>query len=52
MCVCDAFIHVYCRIFDHTVNPQTVLVTEKKKSVSSCGVAQPLAHTFNPKQQR
>jgi hypothetical protein len=36
-----------CSIFDHTVNPKVVLFIEKK-SVSSCGVAQPLAHPFNP----
>jgi hypothetical protein len=31
---------VYCRIFDHTVNPKIVLLL-KKKPVSSYGVAQP-----------
>ena len=37
-----------CRIFDHTVNLKIVLFTGKKKTVSSYGVAQPLAHIFNP----
>lgn len=35
----------YCRLFDHIVSPKIVLFT--KKNVSSCGAAQPLAHTFN-----
>jgi hypothetical protein len=33
------------------VNPKIVLFTEKTKTnkhVSICGLAQPLAHTFNP----
>jgi hypothetical protein len=38
-------VHLCCRIFDYTVNAKTL-----KKPASSCGVAQPLAHTFNPKQ--
>jgi hypothetical protein len=41
-----------CRIFDYTVNFEIVLFTRKKQTqnptVSSCGVTQPLAHTFNP----
>jgi len=53
---------VCCRIFDHTVNSDIVLFTEEeknknkknqknKKTVSSCGVVQPLAYTFNPKHE-
>ena len=37
------------KIFEHTVNPKIVLFTEKK-TVSSCGMAQSLVQTFNPKQ--
>ena len=37
-----------CRIFDQTVNTKIVLFTEKKtQPISSCGVAQSLAGTFN-----
>ena len=31
-----------CKIFDHTVNCETALFTEKN-TISSCGEAQPLA---------
>jgi hypothetical protein len=33
--------HCCCRIFGHTVNPEVVLYTGKKKTVSSCGMALP-----------
>jgi hypothetical protein len=44
------------RIFGHTVNPKIVLFIKTKQNktkqnpVFSCGVAQPLVYTFNPKQ--
>ena len=38
-------VHQCCRVFDYTVNAKSV-----KKPVSSCDVAQPLAHILNPKQ--
>ena len=41
----EPFLHC-CRIFDHTVSLEMGLFTGKKQ-VFSCGVTQPLAHTFN-----
>lgn len=34
-----------CRILDHTVKAEIVLLTEKQKPVASCGVAEPLVNT-------
>jgi hypothetical protein len=36
-----------CGIFDHTLNPNIVLFTEKKNPIPSWSVAQRLAYTFN-----
>lgn len=38
------WVKVYCRIFDHTVNPEIVLLNGKTYS----SVARPLAQTLNP----
>lgn len=39
--------YLLCRTLEHTVTPEIVLFTGEK-AVFSCGVAQCLAHTFNP----
>lgn len=36
---CSTLTGKFCRMFDHTVSPETVLFTGKP--VSNCGVAQP-----------
>lgn len=38
-----------CRIFDHTVSPEIVLFTGKKKNFFQLWCGSALAHTFNPK---